>query len=63
MDSVVFFRGDLVSGRGRHDKLAKKIGREGAKWVRGYWRDVDMRAFMFRYVVFVVWTQVETDAN
>ncbi|OJA14809.1 hypothetical protein AZE42_04185 [Rhizopogon vesiculosus] len=46
-DALVFFRGDLA-GRGAHEELAAKIGREGREWSLTFWREEDMVAYLFR---------------
>ena len=48
-DSLVFFRGGL-DGRGRHEKEARRIARDGKEWAQRYWRKEDMTAYNFRWV-------------
>ena len=47
-DAFVFFRGDLT-GKGRHDVLARRIAESARHWTQTYARQEDMTAYMFRY--------------
>ncbi|KAK7441565.1 hypothetical protein VKT23_020797 [Stygiomarasmius scandens] len=47
-DAFLFFRGDLNSGAGGHDDLAREIGLAGKEWSEKYWRWEDMVAYNFR---------------
>ena len=46
-DALFFFRGDPM-GFGSHDDLAKQIALAGEEWSRTFWREEDVKAYLFR---------------
>ncbi len=47
VDVAAYFIG-APDGSGSHDKVAKRIAQQGKKWSDEHWREVDMKAYLFR---------------
>lgn len=52
-DSLLFFRGD-TNGDGAHDQLAFEIAQSGREWSKAFWRQEDLIAYFFRYLLFLL---------
>ena len=50
-DALFFFRGD-GNGDGAHEHLSRKIAVAGRKWSKTFWRQEDLIAYFFRFVLF-----------
>ncbi|KAJ8518174.1 hypothetical protein ONZ45_g4698 [Pleurotus djamor] len=50
-DSLLFFRGDAMTGEGGHDGMARKIAVAGREWSRTYWRREDLIAYFLRLLL------------
>ncbi|KWU46946.1 hypothetical protein RHOSPDRAFT_14268 [Rhodotorula sp. JG-1b] len=50
VDVAAYFIG-APDGSGSHDKVAKRIAQQGKKWSDEHWREVDMKAYLFRLLL------------